>query len=147
MGGIETWRDAAEFIALGCLNLQVTTSVMQYGYRIIDDLIAGLKSHMASKGITSVQTMAGTALVNLVSADHLDRDTIVYPVFDRDLCVGCGRCHISCADGGHQAISWDEDRVPRLVGKKCVGCHLCLYVCPHGAIRAGKRVAKPASLK
>ena len=31
MGGIETWRDAAEFISMGCSTVQVTTSVMQYG--------------------------------------------------------------------------------------------------------------------
>lgn len=34
IGGIETWQDAAEFILLGATTLQVTTSVMQYGYRI-----------------------------------------------------------------------------------------------------------------
>ena len=28
IGGIETWRDALEFIQLGCSNLQVCTSVM-----------------------------------------------------------------------------------------------------------------------
>ena len=32
MGGIESWRDAAEFMALGCGTVQVTTAVMQYGY-------------------------------------------------------------------------------------------------------------------
>lgn len=41
MGGIETWRDALEFILMGAGSLQVTTSVMQYGYRIIDDLVEG----------------------------------------------------------------------------------------------------------
>ena len=29
MGGIETWRDCAEFLAIGCRNLQVTTAIMQ----------------------------------------------------------------------------------------------------------------------
>ena len=43
MGGIETWRDAAEFLALGCETVQVTTSVMQYGYRIIEDMIGGMQ--------------------------------------------------------------------------------------------------------
>ena len=43
IGGIETWRDALEFIQLGCRNVQVCTAVMQYGYRIIDDLVAGLQ--------------------------------------------------------------------------------------------------------
>ncbi len=143
MGGIETWRDALEFILLGCSNIQVTTAVMQYGYRIIDDLIDGLSIYMTENGIGSVSEMVGKALSNIVPADKLDRDSIVYPVFDREKCVGCGRCYISCMDGGHQAIKWDKaERKVSLLGKECVGCHLCVHVCPTGAISAGRRIPK-----
>ncbi len=31
IGGVTTWRDAAEFMALGCGNVQVCTAVMTYG--------------------------------------------------------------------------------------------------------------------
>lgn len=147
MGGIETWRDAVDFIALGCTNLQVTTAVMQYGYRIIDDLVAGLNDHLSANGISGVEALAGSGLPKLSSADSLDRDTVVFPVFDKSACVGCGRCHISCADAGHQAIGWSAGRKPRFVAKACVGCHLCMLVCPHDAIREGKRIPKPAHLK
>ncbi|MCR5718570.1 MAG: NAD-dependent dihydropyrimidine dehydrogenase subunit PreA, partial [Oscillospiraceae bacterium] len=41
MGGIECWTDAAEFMMLGAGSLQITTAVMQYGYRIIEDLKSG----------------------------------------------------------------------------------------------------------
>ena len=141
MGGIETWRDAAEFIALGCTNLQVTTSVMQYGYRIIDDLVAGLSSYLGEKGFSSLQEMVGMALPNLVSADDLNRHSIVYPKFNRSLCLGCGRCYLSCWDGGHQALEMEgATGKPILNPKMCVGCQLCSVVCPVGAISAGKRV-------
>ena len=30
IGGIETWRDALDFLLLGCTNLQICTAVMQY---------------------------------------------------------------------------------------------------------------------
>ena len=73
----------------------------------------------------------------------INRDTIVYPKFNKELCVGCGRCQISCSDGGHQAIVFDkETRRPQLIGSKCVGCHLCRLVCPAGAIGVSKRVPK-----
>ena len=73
MGGIETWKDAVEFISLGCGTVQVTTSVMQYGYRIIDDLIDGLAWYMGSHGISSVNDLMGRALKNLVPADEIGR--------------------------------------------------------------------------
>lgn len=142
MGGIESWHDAAEFLALGCTNLQVTTAVMQYGYRIIDDLISGLSSFLARAGYESVEKFAGSGLKHFVNADELDRTTISYPVFDRKKCIGCGRCYISCYDGGHQAIKFNKERIPYLIPDKCVGCHMCRLVCPTEAIGKSKRIAK-----
>ncbi len=145
IGGIETWRDALEFIQLGCRNVQVCTAVMQYGYRIIDDLILGFKNYMAERGISNLADLVGEEVPNFVTPSDLDRDTIVYPMIDRDSCIGCGRCYTSCMDGGHQAIAFDfATRQPRIVGTKCVGCHLCRLVCPTGAIRVSKRVQKKA---
>ena len=143
VGGIETWRDALEFIQLGCSNVQVCTSVMQYGYRIIDDMIMGLQRYMMKRGITDLKELVGERLAKFRKPDSLDRDTIIYPKFDKNLCVGCGRCVVSCMDGGHQALEFDAvSRMPRLVGSKCVGCHLCRLVCPSGAISVTKRVKK-----
>ena len=143
MGGIETWRDALEFILLGSGSLQVTTAVMQYGYRIIDDLIYGLEAYMRSKGISSVRDLIGGAAGTVVDHHSIERDTILFPVFDYELCNGCGRCYISCMDGGHQAIKFDkETRTPILIGSKCVGCHLCRLVCSQKAINTARKVIK-----
>lgn len=143
IGGIETWRDALEFIQLGCNNVQICTAVMQYGYRIIDDLMLGLQNYMAERGIEKLSDIVGEETSKFVAANDLDRTTIVYPSIDRDKCIGCGRCYVSCTDGGHQAISFDTTtRQPHIAGTKCVGCHLCRLVCPTGAIGAGKRINK-----
>jgi len=142
IGGIETWRDALDFIQLGCRNVQVCTAVMQYGYRIIDDLKAGLQHYMAERGITELKKLVGEELPNIVQPSDLDRETMVYPLVDRDKCIGCGRCYVSCMDGGHQAIEFGEDRKPKIIGSKCVGCHLCRLVCPTGAIGTAKRINK-----
>ena len=147
MGGIETWHDAAEFMALGCGSVQVTTAVMQYGYRIIDDMIDGLSRYLTEKGYHSLAEMQGKALSHIVGTDELDRSGISFPKFNRELCVGCGRCYISCYDGGHQAITIDSNRHPVLNGKKCVGCHLCLTICPAGAITPGKVFSKVRKMK
>lgn len=144
MGGIETWRDALEFILLGAGSIQVTTAVMQYGYRIIDDLKDGLNLYLTEKGFSSVMEAKGLALDALSpTTDTLERDTIVFPKFNKEHCIGCGRCQISCADGGHQAIQLDVNRHPKLNGKRCVGCHLCILVCPQRAITPGtKRIER-----
>ena len=140
MGGIETWQDALEFILMGGGSIQITTAVMQYGYRIIDDLKAGLNLYLAEKGFASVKDAVGLGLDTLSdTTDVLERDTVIFPQFIRERCIGCGRCEISCADGGHQAIRLDENRHPKLDGKKCVGCHLCVLVCPQRAIAAGRK--------
>ncbi len=142
IGGIETWRDALDFIQLGCRNVQVCTAVMQYGYRIIDDLILGLKHYMLSRGITELKKLVGEELPDIVLPSDLDRDTMVFPKIDRNKCIGCGRCYISCADGGHQAIEFDADRKPHIIGTRCVGCHLCRLVCPAAAITPANRMKK-----
>ncbi|MBQ7571441.1 MAG: NAD-dependent dihydropyrimidine dehydrogenase subunit PreA [Bacteroidaceae bacterium] len=143
IGGIETWRDALEFIQLGCRNVQVCTAVMQYGYRIIDDLTLGLQNYLMERGLSSLDAVVGEELPNFVTPTDLDRETIVFPKIDRERCIGCGRCYVSCMDGGHQAIAFDPDtRQPRIVGTKCVGCHLCRLVCPTGAIGMTKRINK-----
>ena len=145
MGGVETWRDALEFLLLGAGSIQVTTAVMQYGYRIIDDLKAGLNYYLCDKGIRQVKEIVGQALDSVSpTTEKLERDTVIFPKFDRQKCMGCGRCAISCADGGHQAISLNEKRQPVLNGRNCVGCHLCVLVCPNGALKGtGKRVRQP----
>ena len=144
MGGVETWLDALEFILLGATSIQVTTAVMQYGYRIIDDLKSGLNLYLAEKGFRSVKDAVGLALDSVSeTTSALERDTVIFPKFLRENCIGCGRCVVSCADGGHQAITLNAQRKPVLNGKKCVGCHLCVLVCPQKAIRSSrKRIRK-----
>ena len=142
MGGIESWEDALDFLELGCDNLQVTTAIMQYGYRIIDDLKSGLALYLKRQNKT-VNDIIGSRINDVIDVEKMERDIAIFPKFLRNKCDGCGRCYISCMDGGHQAIKFGDDRKPVLDGNKCVGCHLCKLVCPNGAIvSSGKAVKK-----
>ena len=148
IGGCETWEDAAEFILVGARTIQVTTGIMQYGYRIVEDMCNGLMHYMEEQKVDHLEQLVGLANANIIPAEELDRDYIVYPQIDNDKCVGCGRCYISCYDGAHQAMEWNEEtRRPNCNHDKCVGCLLCGHVCPVGAISQGeivfKKTAKP----
>ncbi len=134
MGGIYNYKDALMFLSLGARSIQITTAVMEYGYRIIDDLVEGLEYFVADSGHNSLKELIGANITNVVDVEDIPRDIVVYPKFLRDRCLHCGRCYISCQDGGHQAIKFDENRNPILDPQKCVGCHLCTLVCPNKAI-------------
>jgi dihydropyrimidine dehydrogenase (NAD+) subunit PreA len=139
IGGIETWRDCVEFLSLGCKNLQVTTAIMQYGYRIVEDMISGVSHFMDENGYDKLEDFIGLALPNIVPAEDLNRDFKILPDFDDKKCIGCGRCYVSCYDAAHQAIDWNEEKRRPELNEHCVGCHLCLNVCPvQGCITPGE---------
>ena len=62
IGGITTWRDAVEFIALGAGNVQVCTAAMVYGFKIVQDMSDGLSNYMDEKGYRSVEDFRGKAV-------------------------------------------------------------------------------------
>lgn len=132
IGGITTWRDAAEFMALGAGNVQVCTAAMTYGFRIIEELTQGLSDWMDDSGYQSVNDFVGKATPNVKDWQHLNLNYIAKAVIDQDLCIQCGRCHVVCEDTSHQAITSmvDGKRHFEVIDEECVGCNLCVSVCP-----------------
>jgi len=131
IGGVSSWRDAAEFILLGASTVQVCTAVMHWGYRIIDDLCEGLATYMEDHDFGSIADMAGLAAQKITMHESLDRDYRLVSSIDKDRCIGCGLCYVACRDAAYQAIEWDKKKREAVVDEeKCVGCGLCSHVCP-----------------
>ncbi|MEL6218828.1 MAG: NAD-dependent dihydropyrimidine dehydrogenase subunit PreA, partial [Pseudomonadota bacterium] len=105
IGGVTTWRDAAEFITLGAGNVQVCTAAMTYGFKVVQEMTAGLEAWMAEKGHASTEAFAGRAVPNVTEWQHLNLNFVTKARIDQDLCIKCGRCYAACEDTSHQAIA------------------------------------------
>jgi dihydropyrimidine dehydrogenase (NAD+) subunit PreA len=134
MGGITTWRDAAEFLLLGAASLQICTAAMHYGFRIVEDLCDGLSNWMDSKGFASIADIRGKSLARISDFKDLDLSYRAVARIDEALCIKCNLCYVACNDTAHQCIDHvaiDALRPqPRVREKDCVGCRLCYNVCP-----------------
>jgi dihydropyrimidine dehydrogenase (NAD+) subunit PreA len=154
MGGITTWRDAAEFLLLGASSLQVCTAVMHYGFRIVEDLCDGLSNWMDEKGFASIPNVIARSLSRISDFKDFDLSFKAVARIDQQKCIRCDLCYVACNDTAHQCIdlfdaqgsvvppgAYDvrsngkNDAVgtrPRVVVREddCVGCRLCYNVCP-----------------
>ncbi|MEO9862870.1 MAG: NAD-dependent dihydropyrimidine dehydrogenase subunit PreA [Yoonia sp.] len=130
IGGITTWRDAAEYMALGCGNVQVCTAVMTYGFKIVEEMISGLSQWMDEKGYTNTSDFVGMAVPNVTDWQYLNLNYVAKAQISQDDCIKCGRCYAACEDTSHQAIAMTEDRTFSVIDEECVACNLCVDVCP-----------------
>jgi dihydropyrimidine dehydrogenase (NAD+) subunit PreA len=133
IGGISTWRDAAEFIALGAGSVQVCTAAMHHGFKIVQDMCDGLSNWMDDKGYKTLDDFRGLAVKNYKNWNELNMNFDTKAKIDQDKCINCGLCHIACEDTSHQAISISKQggkNIFTVVDQDCVGCNLCLHVCP-----------------
>ncbi|MEM7723223.1 MAG: NAD-dependent dihydropyrimidine dehydrogenase subunit PreA [Pseudomonadota bacterium] len=129
IGGVTTWRDAAEFLALGAGNVQVCTAAMTYGFRIVEELKTGLSQYLDESGQT-LDDLIGRAVPNVTDWQYLNLNYVTKARIDQDACIQCGRCYAACEDTSHQAISMSPDRVFEVIDEECVACNLCVNVCP-----------------
>ncbi|OED43380.1 dihydropyrimidine dehydrogenase subunit B [Chromatiales bacterium (ex Bugula neritina AB1)] len=132
IGGVTTWRDAAEFMALGAGNVQVCTAAMTYGFRVVEEMISGLNNWMDEKGHANLDSVIGRATPNVTDWQYLNLNYVSKARIDQDKCIKCGRCHVVCEDTSHQAITLESngERHFEVIDEECVGCNLCVSVCP-----------------
>ena len=132
IGGIGSWRDALDYIALGAGNVQVCTAAMVFGFKIVQEMSDGLSNYMDEMGFSSIDAFRGRALPSVTEWRYLNLNHISKAVIKQDSCIQCGRCYIACEDTAHQAITAVKDGQRHFEVKEdeCVGCNLCVTVCP-----------------
>lgn len=138
IGGVSDWRDAVEFMLLGSANVQVCTAVMHYGFRIVEDMNAGLANWMRRQGFAKLDDFVGKTAPRIVDWKKLNLHHKTVAKIDSDKCIECDLCHVACQDTAHQCIvrpvdmgkSGPKSRLPTVIEEDCVGCNLCSLVCP-----------------
>jgi dihydropyrimidine dehydrogenase (NAD+) subunit PreA len=139
IGGIETWRDAVEFMLLGSTSVQVCTAIMHWGFRIVEDMIEGMSNWMDDKGFATVYDFIGKSLPRVSSFGDFDLGFQSVARINPEKCIQCNLCFIACNDAAHQCIDMKhlsltpeahERMHPVVREEDCVGCALCSSVCP-----------------
>ena len=133
LGGLSTWQDAVEFMAVGASTVQVGTTVMWSGYSVIEKLLAGVNNYLDGKGFANLEPVIGAALPKIVEFPEMPLTPRVRASVD-DTCNGCLLCVTACDDGGFQAITGLKGEIVTIDREKCDGCSLCVMVCPLGSI-------------
>jgi dihydropyrimidine dehydrogenase (NAD+) subunit PreA len=143
IGGVSNWRDAAEFMLLGCGTVQVCTAAMHYGFGIVEGMKNKLAEWMQAKGFDSIEDFRGRTVERVTDWGSLNLDYQIVARINPQTCIGCGLCVTACNDGAYQCIYEDRGagfagpndsvplaKVPRVDEVACVGCNLCALVCP-----------------
>jgi dihydropyrimidine dehydrogenase (NAD+) subunit PreA len=112
IGGISTWRDAAEFFLLGAHSVQLCTAPMHWGFRMVEDLIDGLKTWMDERGFRTINDFRGLSLPRVKDWKNLNLNYKIVAKIDTNKCIGCDLCYIACWDGAHQCIHIDDHARP-----------------------------------
>jgi dihydropyrimidine dehydrogenase (NAD+) subunit PreA len=143
IGGVSGWREAAEFILLGCGTVQVCTAVMHYGYRIVEDMIDGLSNWMDEKGFAGLQDFRGRTLPKITEWKHLDLQYKIVARIHEETCIGCQLCYIACWDGAHQCIHLEGRQIPEDAE---AASRASLAVTPIAKLDAGREMPRPVRL-
>lgn len=128
VGGVSSGVDAIELIMAGASAVQVCTAAILRGPTALGQIASEIETWLGAHGYTSLNEIRGLALRRW--QERQVRTGHIPPVYERDKCIGCGRCAQSCV---YQAI-FVRDKKAVLDESLCYGCGLCATRCPSGAL-------------
>jgi dihydroorotate dehydrogenase subfamily 1 len=128
-GGLATWQDAIMFMMWGSRLVTACTEPMWRGFGVIREITEGMERFIESHGYSSFEEIIGLSLPYLKRSKDLNVEEVVARI-DEEKCTNC----LSCVGLGHCDAIVERDGQPALDPAACVGCAICVGVCPVGAI-------------
>lgn len=126
IGGIENYKNVAEYIMLGASAVQIGTTVMINGFDKITEIVNDFNNWTEEKGIKSINEIKGKALSNLKSFDEMKVEPMISSSTHKPCRENCKACVTGCM---YNAIIRLESDV-QIDKNLCTGCGVCLFVCP-----------------
>lgn len=141
VGGIWGWKDALEYLMLGCSTVQIVSAILRKGYGFYSDIIKGVSTFMARKGYNELGDIRGKILDSIVPVNKILTNEewaelkTMSPIINKAKCNFCGTCQEVCI---HGAIKVNKNRKKKslTINKDlCKRCGMCISICPSQAIR------------
>lgn len=129
-GGITCPEHVIEAMMLGAKATQTVTEVLYQGRSSIRRQKQFLARYMTEQGYNSPEEFVRAAQEYIIAPETMDfKQGKMFAVVDSLKCTGCGRCvdHVCLA-------MTMEDTTARVIVDDCLGCGMCVALCPEGAV-------------
>lgn len=132
-GGIETWKDAVEYLMAGASMFAACSAGHQKGATVYRKIVEGLTRYLESKQLT-LADIKGLALQRVKERKEKGWYEITQPIPPRVMEEKCNACKLCEAPCIYEAIHVED--VAKIDEGLCYGCGLCVDVCPQKAIES-----------
>lgn len=139
VGGVETASDVVEYLMAGATLVGVCTAGHLKGPVRYERLLRDLEALLDELGVSSPAEVRGLALRRIRERREKGLVAVtrpVVPAVDERRCTACRRCEEACAYGSMRVREWPggAGKKARAQADHCIGCGLCVSVCPERAI-------------
>lgn len=131
IGGIDTYKNALEYILLGASAVQAGTTLMLYGRSRITQIVEDLDRWGVENKVNDVKEIRGKALKKLKSFEEIKIEPVYCHTKAMECTDGCNQCIESCI---YSAINRKADGHIFVDPSLCTGCGLCTFRCKAGKL-------------